>query len=270
MRNHCRWWWHRRFVFPFLLLIVLMFAGCAATLKSKFPNLETLSPFQIQSTVSDNFQKLHTFQGKARVVIELPGEGYNGFASIYIKMPDSIYVKTEAIFGIDIGALFLDQRYFAAFAPRENTLYYGERQRLDLRDFLQVEIETDELEEVFTGLLQMEINDSSTVDIEKKDILVITKFKDNVQKYWVDSRRGIVTRSELMDAAGHILIKKELQRLHARKGIYLPQTIKITRPRAKERITVYYTRQSLNKKIKPVKFRLRTPQNVKKRYWANQ
>lgn len=248
-------------------LVIVFFTGCAATLKA--PNLSEITPEDIKLKVSRNFQKLSSFEGKARVIIELPGEGYNGFSKIFINFPDSIYVKTEAILGIDIGALFLDSQYFGAYAPRENILYYGEVETLDLRDFLQVEIDTGELVEVFTGLTQIASDSKSTLSFEDGKFLISGSVSDGVLKYWVDPQKYIVTKSQLLNPQGKVVLIKEYQRFKKKEGIVLPQIIKITRPISKERITVYYTNQKINQSIAPGQFRLKLSRNARRIYWGD-
>ncbi len=242
---------------------------CAGPARSRLPDLTTLTPEALQVEVAQNFHRLKTFEGRARVIIELPGQGYNGFSHVYIKLPDSVFVKTEAMLGIDIGALFIDQNYFGAYAPRENTLYYGETESLDLRDFLQVEIDTDELFEVFTGLIQLELASDATLRRADGQLVVSTNQGDERVDYWIDPRTGIVKKSVTRNAAGEVVLRKEFSRFRKHDGVILPQTIKLTRPLAKERITVYYTRQRVNRKIDQKHFVLRPDKKAKRVYWGD-
>ena len=244
-----------------------LFLNCAST--SKIPNLSNFTPEDLQLRVARNLHNLHSFEGKARVIIELPGKSYNGFSNIFMKLPDSVYVKTEAILGIDIGGLFLDQRFFAAYAPRDNILYYGEAESLDLRDFLKIEIDTDELFEVFTGLNQIVVNDTSKLIFAGGKFVVTTQLEQQSLIYEVDPEKYIVTKSQLIDAEGKTILLKEYRRLRTNKGVVLPQIIKLTRPQARERITVYYTNQKINKKIAAEKFKIKPAKNAKKVYWGD-
>lgn len=219
--------------------------------------------------VSQNFQRLHSFQGKARVIIELPGSGHNGFSEVYINFPDSIFIKTEAMLGIDIGSLFLDHRYFGAYAPRENVLYYGEVESLDLREFLQVELSTHELYEALTGLIQVVVNGASTLSVEDGNYVVTTVVENGLLKYWIDPENNLVTKSQLLNQDGKILLSKEMQRIRRRNGVELPQIIRFTRPLARERITVYYTEQRINRSIDAAKFRLKHASNAQRVYWGD-
>lgn len=251
-----------------LCLLFYLTAGCATT--PPIPDITKISPAQVQAKISRNFSKLDSFEGRARVIIELPGEGYNGTARVFINLPDSVFVKTEAILGIDIGALFMDARYFGAYAPRENVLYYGETDILDLQDFLQVEIETDDLVEVLTGLAQVNLDSTVTFDYEAEQLVVTRRVSDGGKlKLWIDARKYVVIRSELTNARGEITLLKEYSRFDTEKGIVLPQLIKITRPQARERLTVYYTNQKINQSIDPQAFRLKTAKNAKRVYWGD-
>ena len=260
----------RFYLFDFFFVIfcsTFLFLNCAST--SKIPNLSNFTPEDLQLRAARNLHNLHSFEGKARVIIELPGKSYNGFSNIFMKLPDSVYVKTEAILGIDIGGLFLDQRFFAAYAPRDNILYYGEAESLDLRDFLEIEIDTDELFEVFTGLNQIVVNDTSKLIFAGGKFVITTQLEQQSLIYEVDPEKYIVTKSQLVDAKGKTILLKEYRRLRTNKGVVLPQIIKLTRPQARERITVYYTNQKINKKIAAEKFKIKPAKNAKKVYWGD-
>ncbi|MFQ5706471.1 MAG: outer membrane lipoprotein-sorting protein [bacterium] len=256
-------------LYLFFLVVSVFSIHCASSFKNKTPDLSQISPQFLQAKVRDNYLKLLSFEGKARVVIELPGHGYNGFASVYLNMPDSVLVKTEAMLGIDIGVLFMNHQLFGAYAPRENTFYYGEVKTLDLRDFLQVELTTEELYEVFTGLLQILVDSTSTVDFVRGKYVVTNQLSQGYVKQWVDPKKFLVTKSELFNERGQLILTKEFRRIHKTKGLMLPKTIRLTRPRAKERVTVYYTRQKVNKHIPAKKFKLKLPDNAKKIYWSS-
>lgn len=266
MINSKRGRWSRvRYFVPAVVLLPLFF-GCAAT---RPPDLSQITPRDIQYKVFENYKKLRTFEGSAQVIIEIPGEGHRGHSNVYINFPDSVFVKTEAILGIDIGSLFLDNSYFGAYAPRDNTLYYGEIESLDLSDFLQVEIKTEELYEVLTGLTQIILDPDSELSIEDNQYFITSRWEDGVVRYWIDPEDFVVTRSEYLDAEDREVLVKEFRRLRKRDGVVLPQLIKVTRPQARERITLYYSRQKINDGIAPGKFALKMDKDARKVYWGN-
>ncbi len=257
-----------RFDFFFAIFCsVSLLLNCATT--SKIPDLSNFTPQDLQLRAARNLQNLQSFEGKARVIIELPGKGYNGFSTIFMNLPDSVYIKTEATLGIDIGDLFLDHRFFAAYAPRENIFYYGEAESLDLRDFLEVEIKTDELFEVFTGLNQIVVNETSKLTYTGGKFVVATQLEQESLIYEVDPEKYVVTKSQLVGAEGNTILLKEFRRFRKSKGLELPQIIKVTRPQARERITVYYTNQRVNKKIAVEKFKIKPAKNAKRLYWGD-
>ncbi len=178
-------------------------------------------------------------------------------------------MKTEAILGIDIGALFLDSRNFGAYAPRENTLYYGEIELLDLRDFLEIELTTEELREVLIGLVQISTNLTSELGVRDGKYFITTKVAAGDWQHWVDAEKFVVTKSQLIDDAGEVTLTKEFRRFRNKEGVHLPQLVRLTRPQARERITVYYTSQKVNHRIKPKNFKLNIADNAKKVYWGD-
>ncbi len=256
-------------LWPVCLSAQLIALGCAASSASRILDRTSLSSQDVRLQVTRNFHKLRSFAGQAHVIIELPGSGNRGTSEVYIQFPDSIFVKTEAMLGIDIGALFLDRRYFGAYAPRDNTLYYGETELLNLRDFLEIELTTEELYEALTGLNQIHTDSTTVVRWDDDRILLTTRRDSGEVRYWVEPKRFVVSRSELVDAAGRPVMVKEFKRFRRHGGVYLPQVIRLTRPQARERITVYYTRQRVNDKLEPEDFRLDVASNARRVYWGD-
>ncbi|MFQ5750822.1 MAG: hypothetical protein ACE5HI_02395, partial [bacterium] len=82
-------------------------------------------------------------------------------------------------------------------------------------------------------------------------------------------QKYVVTKSQILNAEGEILLTKEFRRFKVKKGLVLPQIIKLTRPQAREQITVYYTKQKLNQKIPSKKFKIKFSKNAKKIYWGD-
>ena len=249
--------------------IFAVFFGCASSSTTKIPDLSTLTPTDIQKRVAVHLNHLESFQGRAKIIIELPGKGYNGSSSVYINLPDSIFVKTEAIFGIDIGALFVDQANFGAYAPRDNVFYYGEVETLRLSDFLQVELETEELYEVFTGLVQVIVDSTSQLSFDDGKFVITTQAEKGILKYWIDPRKYVVTESQLLGEDDQVLFTKKFERFKKKNNLELPRIIRLTRPKARERITVYYTRQEINKGIAAKQFQMKVPKNARKVYWGD-
>lgn len=248
------------------ILSLILIVGCAG--RKATPSLSNITPDLIQFKVSRNFQRMTSFEGNAKIIIELPGQGYKGSSKILINKPDSIFVKTEAILGIDIGALFLDADYFAAFAPRDNILYYGETSILNLKDFLQIEIEKDELIETLTGLVQIPNKDSLKLEIEDGQFLLTREIEMGKIKYWIDPQKYTVTQSKMLDKLERVILLKEFSRFRKKKGVYLPQIIKITRPLARERLTLFYTNQKINGRIASSEFKVKTSKNAQMVYWG--
>lgn len=255
--------------FFWVVITAFLFSHCATTSKKLIVTPTDLTPQNLRTHVAQNFQRLRSFEGKARIIIELPRSGHNGFSEVFINFPDSIFIKTEAMLGIDVGSLFLDHRVFGAYAPRENVLYYGESELLDLRDFLQIELTVPELYEAITGLTQISLNDSSEFSVDDGKYFVSSVVELGQIKYWIDPESFLVTKSQLLDKKKNVLLDKEMQRIRTRSGVMLPQIIRFTRPQAKERITVYYTEQKINRRISIGKFQLKPAKSAQRVYWGD-
>jgi hypothetical protein len=147
-------------------------------------------------------------------------------------------------------------------------LYYGETEQLNLREFLQIELNTEELFEALTGLIQVPVHPEPTLSYADGKYVLSTPIANGQIKYWIDPQKFLVTKSQIIED-GKVVMSKEMQRFRQTQGMELPQIIRVTRPQARERITVYYTSQTINRAILPEKFKLRHARNARRVYWGD-
>ena len=123
--------------------------------------------------------------------------------------------------------------------------------------------------QTLVGLVQLPDDAEPTLRVVNNKFVLTIKSGDNTLKYWVDPENYGVQKCLLINDKNEIILKKEYDRFTKEKGVLLPQTIKITRPLARERLTVHYINQKINKNISSDKFKLKTAKNAKRVYWGN-
>jgi hypothetical protein len=262
----------------FLLFVVLVFIlpGCAG--RAPRPTSE-LGPRELYLQVAENYRRLQTFRGNGRLTIEMPKFQFSAPAQIFALKPDSLFIKVEAGFGVDVGFFFADRRHFASFSPLENIYYYGEVEKMRELVLFRMELTYDEMMSGMIGAALPPFDDSFVVMRDgdeyrfegwrKQSVEGATGTNGNSEvgwqlTYWVNPARGIVTKAEQRDADGKLYARQEFKRFRRMRNVWLPQLIQMERPSEQERLTIFYNHVEANTRISPSEFAIRVPENTKR------
>lgn len=255
---------------PKLLLVCISFclAGfllqCAPALRPP-----AISPTEtrwqiIPLILQKNFNRLGGLKGSGKLVVESPEMSYSANATIVYKSPDSILIKVEAIFGIDVGTLFADRNAFKVYVPTHNTLYFGASDALENNQFVTFKMNYDRLVKAVTGLNLADEIRTGILKKSDKNFILYGKSNGHYLKYWIDSRLGVVTRCETRNRQNELLQLEEYSRFVKSNGVYVPRTIIIKRPPRKESFTLFYESVTANPEIHTNDFAIKIPRNASK------
>ena len=208
----------------------------------------------IQSVLAKNYQKIETFQASGKLLIESPRGSYQANAKDFIKKPDSVYVKIEASFGIDVGILFANRNHFLIYTPMQNVYYTGPIDSFDLKKFLAFDLSYDQLVQVLLGLeIAGDLKNGQVRQDQNRLVLVGTNELKAVM-YLIDPYRGVITQSQMYDQNNQLIFLAQYSRFDRIDGMFVPKTIRVQRPKRKESITFFYTTVKLNESILPKEF----------------
>jgi Domain of unknown function (DUF4292) len=268
---------------------MLMLASCAG----RSPQLNRdWQPSELYRRVAENYRRLQTFKGNGPLTIESPQIRFNTIAKILAVKPDSLFIKVEAGFGVDVGFFFVDRRQFASFSPLDNVYYYGETEKMRELMLFRMELSYDEMmssilgaalplfdstftvtrdgdeyrfdgrrEQQFAGAISPAM---STNGFHADSVMAEAETVEWRLTYWVNAGRGVVTKAEQRYENGDLYARQEFKRFRQVRGIWLPQLIQMERPADHERMTIFYNHIEANKKIAPAEFSIRVPKNAKR------
>lgn len=247
-------------------VIVLLISGCSLLFRRKEPNLAALTPVEIITRVEKNMNKLRSLRGWAHVTLESSQNPFDGYSEVFLKLPDSLAVKFKARLGISAAFLSLNRSFFWVYYPNQNELYWGNPNKSVIEEILDVNFTFEELMEVFTGLptfANEDMNLLSDLILEKDKFIFVFEDEQGVRRYWVDLRNGAIIRVECLDSSGIVYLVKEFRQFKKERGVLVPRLIRITKPIDQERLTVFYQRRGINKKLSAKNFQLKIPANAK-------
>jgi outer membrane lipoprotein-sorting protein len=246
----------------FLFFFLLLLFGCSHTLRRPaIPSDETRWRL-IPQLLQNNYNRLKTFKASGRMIVESPEQSFSTSSRVVISRPDSLYLKLEATFGIDVGWLFSDRKTFRFYSPQRNMCYYGSFDSLRVGDFFSFDLSYDKFLQALAGIELVDGLDSGQLEKDGKSLLLTGETGQKKVSYWIDPSKGVVTRSEVRDSRGQVILQSEYQRFAYVDHVYVPRTIRIKRPLERERLTLYYTRLEINKKINDNDIRTKIPDSA--------
>ena len=237
-----------------------LLVGCAAR-RELLPTETRLQV--IRAAVEQNNAELTSLSGRAQVVVESPQQSFSGEAVVNILKPDSLYVRIEALLGMDVGVLKADRRRFLIFAPTEKTAFFGAgADTLRLAAFLGFDMTFDQLMQVVSGTASIGHLQKPAVQAVGDNIVVTGRAQQMHYEYTVNSQYGAVTRLVLRDPNGAMVRMEEYKQFMRRGNVRLPRYIRVMRPAQKESLTLFYHQINVNVPLSAGDFAVRLPADV--------
>lgn len=249
-----------------LLITLLVLAGCAGTGKAPAPDATQMTVMDIRDRIERNYLGISTLQGNGTISAQMPGVNQEASVEVQIIMPDSVSLKVEAIFGIDIGKFISNGRTFALYSPIQKTIYTGALDSLDLSRFFQVNLQYEELMESLVGTPGIAAGQMAPLAVQDNKYLLKIRTSEGVHQYFVDPGKYVITQYKYIDNANQVQIIKNFSRFEKYDNRYLPKLIQIARPMEKQAFSFYYRTRKLNKPIDRKVFKLRArdiPKNTR-------
>ena len=246
------------------LVAALILSHCSPFTRKKELSPDQISIGELKERLERNFLGLETLRGRARIQIQTPEMAYEAFSEVKIQMPDSLFLKVEVIFGIDVGQFFGNRKSFALYSPQANVFYDGMMDSLDLGKFFQIDLTYDDLLEAFTGTPKIIIGKMTPLAVDNGRFKLNSVTHEGLHRYWIDPEKLVITKYQFYDRTGTLQIEKHFKRFKKYGDIYLPKSIQIRRPALKQYFSLYYTSQKTNKTVSPEEFEINVPENCKR------
>lgn len=224
---------------------------------------------------NENYNRINTLTGEGLISVESDEFNQRSTIRVMIKKPDSLKVVIEGPLGVDVASFFLDKNEFLLYLPRDELVFSGRLDTLNVRQLLydltklQLSGETIELQNIFKEIFGFFLGMSP---LEKDDMIPVN-FADSTRKSTIfmthdslseiifkfPSDRELLQKIQIMDEAQKIRVEKSFSRYAKSKGTNIPRIIRYTFSKEKIRIGLQYTEIQVNKTIKPKDFHIDIP-----------
>jgi hypothetical protein len=245
--------------FTVSLTILLLFFNCSGPFLKDHP-LPDMKPRQLIEKLQSHGRKLRTLQGSAHLTINSESGNFQGTLQIKARLPDSLFIKVEGPFGVDVAYLRLCGQELLFYNPMMKLAYTGS---LDEKiDLMPVQINTGDFLLQTLGLLL--IPESRIGDIRS----LISRsghyeiYFNNGERVSVLPKGPVVSRWEKRNTNGNLDWTWEGNNFRKSAGVQLPRLIRVHVEHPKQFITVYYTKRKTNKHLKPGWSDLKLPEGV--------
>ncbi len=247
---------------PLLLMVVI---SCGVVSKGPAIKPSESRIDVIQQILQKNHDKFETLQGRGKLVIQSPRQSFSGSAIVNLKNPDSIYVRVEAIFGLDVGVVFADMNNFLIYSPMENLAYVGDNtDTLRLKSFLGFDLTFQEMMQSMSGLAKLKEMPTAKIKI-KDDELHVLGLKDSLfYDYTINSQYGLISKVVMKDFDGRTLRIEEYDQFTTINDVRIPRLVRFTRPNEKESLTIFYDQLKINQAVSATDFYVRVPNDALK------
>jgi len=214
-----------------------------------------------------NHQQVTTLQARGSISIE--SRDFTGMASITvsIRRPDSVLMKIEGPFGIDIGSMLFTKEQFIYYDSHANRLITGPATPKNIRSILKVDLTFADIMDVLSGAtpLWRELHSPDSVSFDDDQLLFLFKKGSERAHYWIDPEKFVVVRYEIGADDSGLILGTYYKRFRQFDSVFVPRSISILAQRENRRLSLYYDDIEINRP--ELDFTFVVPPNAKRVNW---
>ena len=232
-----------RFVAAFATILL---AGCGAASLHRADR--SMTPALIQAQVEQNHDRVLSLSGKGTIAIETADMAQSGSFELSLRKPDSLLMKIEGPFGIDVGSAMVTRDEFLFYNSFQNQLLVGTTTAANLGRILRVELAFDDVLNLFTGgiFLSEDRSTPSAFSIEDEQFVLSFERPTGTRRYWIDPETMQIVRIQFLDSRGTLALEQLFSRFRTIDGIIIPQYVRVTMMTERRRVSVSYSDIAVN------------------------
>jgi len=215
-----------------------------------------------------NGQNLRSLSGEGYLTLESPDGGFTGYARVDYRAPDSLLVALRTGYGLSVGKLLVKGQDVWLYNVRERVVYHSVGQDVPLEDWIGLKLSVNDLFAAVLGSPRLpplgftETVDSLRYSPQGKFIRYELRGTDEVRIYDADPQLGAIVRTQMVTLATFDTVECLYKNFRRIQHYFLPRQVQILRPKYRERLSFYYRRVTVNRKISPGIFELHLPEDV--------
>lgn len=237
--------------------------GCSSS-SSLRTSARTVTPELVQQSVRTNQERVRSLKGSGNITLETPEIAQSGSFELMLRKPDSVFVKLEGPFGIEVGAALLTRKEFFFYNSLQNRLISGTMNASNLRRILRVNLSFDELLNMITGgtFFPEDQGAPDTVTIEDNQSVLTYRHESGSRRYWIDPESLLIARIQHVDRQGKLRFEQRFANFRSIEGTSLPYRVRITQLAERRTVALSYSSIAIN--TDALRFTLEVPENAER------
>lgn len=227
------------------VLAVVVAAGCSAG--SGYAD-RSVSPAFLEDAVLSNEGRIHALLGSGTISIETPEIAQNVSFELTLRKPDSVMVRIEGPFGIDLGLALLTRREFFFYNSMNNQVLSGPTNASNLARVLRIQMEFDDLLNLFSGgtFLAADRGRFPEFDVIDDEYVLSYRHERGSRRYMIDPRSFQIVRIQHLDQQGTIIAEQTFGKFLTSGGTIAPQLVRALMRRERRRLSIAYSDLAIN------------------------
>jgi hypothetical protein len=198
--------------------------------------------------VSEVRTRLHTVVGRGNLSFDSPEVAGSAFFRLALARPESLLVRLQGPFGLNVGTFFLTRSKFLLYNAVENSVITGRADARSIRSIVPFDLTGDDVFNLFGGAFPLPADTVGLRSAVPEDGQIHFSFGCGTERcdYWVDPDDLLVTKLRRTDSAGEVVAEASAGDVRDYEGIAVPRRIRLAFPKEARTISVYYTALSVN------------------------
>ena len=231
-----------------LLCAAMIFSSCAPKRSEVALSTTATDVHRLIGLVQASEQKLRSLVGRGDLAFESPEATGSAFFELALKKPDSLLVKLEGPFGMDVGTLFMSRQQFVMYNSMDNEVTTGIPSSAALRSVIPFDITFDQLLNAFSGGFAIPGDSAALRQYTIADGLFFLSFAcgENTCRYWIDPAYLLVTKYQMLDRENQLIMEATSSSLTEQDEVCAPRRITVSFPAGNRQISIAYSSLTLN------------------------
>ncbi len=240
------------------LIAVVSLQGCFATREKPppFPH-HTPTADQVLDSLRSRRKAIHSLRSMAKLRYESPRGNESARHILVLERPDRIRIEVLSILGTLL-ALTSDGENFAAYVPREQTVYRGASSADNISAYIPIDLTVADLIDHALGTPPLDLNNAITVDSDQRGIRVSQVRGTNTRIGWYRPDLTPIAYQELGDNA-RVLLDATYSDIETIDSTPITTTIELSFPASKQKVKISLRDPEINPRVKPSIFSLPSP-----------
>jgi len=216
----------------------------------------------LQESVEKNHERVLGMSGSGTISVESSEIAQSGSFDLTMRKPDSVLVKIEGPFGIDVGSALVTREKLLFYYSFQNRLVEGPTNAANLDKIFHIPLNFDDVLNLFTGgfFLSEDRTDPSVFTIEEDQFVLKYNSYNGTRTYWIDPQTMQIVKIHHLDGNGKLALEQLFSNFETVNGVVVPRYIRVTMMRERRRVSIAYSDLVMNPSY--LDFRFDVPQNA--------